>query len=78
MCGGLMLIAMLGGLFTGVVIGNHYGVDRRAALRLRAALQKIAERPMGLVFSAGFAPDDAELMQDIARAALTKEKRHAD
>ena len=49
----------------------------RAVERLRAALKEIAEYPEGQHFSAGFAPDDAEDMQDMARRALRDHEQQA-
>lgn len=45
---------------------------REKANDLLAALRRIADYPQGQVFSAGFAPDDAENMQELARAAIAK------
>ena len=42
--------------------------------RLRVALKRIADYPQGQVFSAGFAPDDAEAMQEIAKVAIANEQ----
>lgn len=44
--------------------------DQAEIERLRAALQRIAGWPSGQVYSAGYSPDDAEQMIDVARAAL--------
>lgn len=43
--------------------------------RLRAALQKIAEWPGGQVYSAGYSPDDAQEMMDVAQDALKPRRK---